>query len=180
MREEEVLSKAAETFVNTPKVIEIPIEPKNKLDKVLMNWGLKSKVVKYPIRKILVGNRFRIASKAVKMPLDIFKSKDVIQTVMDASFEINDDLIYVCAVAIQNNRHEPSKTLLNQLRWVNDSVFADILDQSLSMIDVQSFIKSIVLVKGTDILTERKTSLQDTREIIARTDKSMVTESILA
>lgn len=181
MTENEILSKAAETFTDKAKIIKVPIEPKNRIEKLMIKMGWKKGYIEYPVRKILYGNRIRIAAKAVRLPVDVFKGKNLIEALMESSLAYNEDLIYIAAVAIQNDRHEPSKTLLDQLRWVDDSVFAEILDKSLNMFDVQSFMKSIALIKGTETILKRdpeitdKASLQDTRETIARGEKSRVT-----
>ncbi len=175
MKKEEIKAKASQVFVDEPQVIDIPIEPKNWFEKLLIKYKIKKGFVSYPVRKILYGNRKRIAARAVNLPDDIFNIENIREALFKASVEMNDDLLYIVAVAVQNDRHEPSETLLDLLRWVDDSVFADIMDKSLSMIDLQSFMKSIVLIKGT-IPTMKKTSLSDTREMIARGEKSKVTE----
>lgn len=178
MTDQEILSKAANSFINNPKEIKIPIEPKNWIERLLIKKGYKKAFAVYPVRKILNGNRFRIASRAVKFPEDILKGKDLHKMIFESTIAINDDLIYIAAVAVQNDRNEPSKTLLDQLKWVDDSVFADILDKSLSMIDLPAFIRSIVLIQGTENLLIQKTSPQDTREIIARGDNSKAIDGI--
>lgn len=179
-REDQIKAKASKIFADEPKTIDIPIEPRNWIEKLLIKYKIKKGFVSYPIRKILYGNRERIASRAVNFPDDIITSGNVLEALFKASLEINDDLLYIAAVAVQNDRYEPSKALLDQLKWVDDSVFADILDKSLSMFDLQSFMKSIVLIKGTVLTSEkRKTSLQDTREMIARGEESKVTADTL-
>lgn len=175
MNEQEVLIKAAESFTDKPKFIDIPIEPKNRLEKLLIKWKIKKGYLRYPVRKMLVGNREIIAAMALKFPTDTLSSDNILRDVFKASVTVSEDLRYIVAVAVQNDRHEPSETLLDQLKWVDDSVFAEILEKSISTADLQAFINSIVLVIGTKAPKE-KTSLKDTREIIARTEEFTITE----
>jgi len=133
--------------------VDIPLEPKNYIDRLLIKWKIKNQVVRYPLRTILQSNRVRIAEKAVKLPKDFFKDNEgLFAAALDNSLIINDDLIYIVAVAIQNNRNEPSKKLLNRLKWLDDTTFYTVFDEALSMLDLQSFLKCIALIIGTEPL----------------------------
>ncbi|WP_090632206.1 hypothetical protein [Parapedobacter indicus] len=152
----EILSKAAQVFADESLgVIEVPITPRNVLHRLLMKIGIKPRSLNYQMRKISVGNRYRIASRAVKLPAGIIQPGNVVKSFMEASAVFTDDLIYITAVALQNDRHEPSPQLLDALRWMDDEKCADILDLVLSKMDIQAFMKSIALVVGTENLTEK-------------------------
>lgn len=139
--------------------VEIPLEPTNIIDRALMKWNLKPRVARYPLRSILYGNRIRIAEKAITLPKDFFKdSEDLLTASFSNTALIKEDLLYIAAVALQNNRREPSKKLISRLKWLDDSTFYRVFDEAVSMLDIQSFLKCIALVQGTEILLRRKTT----------------------
>jgi len=158
MEEQEILSKAAEAVIGKHSGIEInfDVEPKNLLDKVLLRLKLrKPKTLNYQLKPLLVGNRLRIAAKAVNFPKS-FDFTHWMQLIYDTSLRYNEDLIYITAVCIQNDRYEPSQVLLRELKWLNDSEFRRILDLALSQLDMQSFIQSIILISGADVLSAKE------------------------
>jgi hypothetical protein len=146
--------EVGEAFSDKPKAVTITIRPLNWKERLLMKIGLMERQRVFKIYPILVGNRKRVSANAsFVLPADLFtdglldigKAWPVIQ-------ERTDDLIYVVATCIQNNREEPSKHLIDFLTWIDDVQFYNILDKSLSMVGVQSFIKSIILMKGSSVL----------------------------
>lgn len=158
--EKDILSRAAKSFADESlqKVI-LPVEPKTRLGRILTNLGLrKRKELVYHLRKIKVGNRKRIAARAVKLPSDIFSSSNIIRSFFHAGNDFTDDLIYITAVALQNDRHEPSEELLDALRWLDDDDFFTILDKSLSTLNIQAFMSSIALIVGVEDLKEKPTT----------------------
>jgi len=150
-----VLAQAGKAIIQQPKEVEVDVKPKTWLQKILMKKGfLKSKKV-FTIYPILVGNRYRISTIALRIPPGIF-SKDVKhEEIWKAIRDHTDDLIYVVAVCIQNNEEEPSKALLNFLRWIDDAKFYELLDSSLSMIGVPNFTKSIILIGGQNVVSAK-------------------------
>lgn len=168
MNENEILKTAAEAFTEKPSLeIEVKIEPENRWHKLLMLLRIKPKTIKYELRPTLVGNRVRIASRAVLFPKDTFKSVNVMKELWALSKERNEDLIYIAAVALQNDRNEPSEFLLEELRWVDDKVLFGILDKALSQIDLQSFMKSTILIVGTEMMRPENEMGQVAGETIA-------------
>lgn len=168
MDENEIYKKAAESFTEKPTLeVEVNIEPENRWHKLLMLLRIKPKTIKYTLRPTLVGNRVRIASRALLFPKEAFKSGNVLNELWELSIDNNEDLIYIAAVALQNDRNEPSEFLLKELKWVDDKVLFGILDKSLSQIDLQSFMKSTILIVGTEMMKPKNEMGQVTGEIIA-------------
>lgn len=154
MTELELLQQEGETVTEKSKTITISNRPKNGIEKLLMKIGLMKRERVFEISPILVGNRLRISARAcfdvpenlfVDGILDLEKAWPVIKS-------RTDDFIYIVAVCIQNNRNEPSKRLLEYLRWTSDEEFFNILDKSLSMAGLKSFMHSIILIKGSSVL----------------------------
>jgi hypothetical protein len=148
-----ILSQVGKTVVQEPKIVEVNIKPKNWLQKLLIKKGfLPSKKV-FTIYPVLVGNRLRISSKALNIPDGLFSSQMEEGEIWKAILAHTDDLIYAVAVCIQNNKKEPSKGLLNYLRWIDDAKFYELLDASLSMANVPNFTKSIILIRGSNVIS---------------------------
>lgn len=169
MNENSIFQNAAEVFVDKPIEILITPEPKNKLHKLLIFLRFKKKSLKYQLRHTLVGNRIRIASRAVLFPEDVFEN-GIMQSLWQLSKTHSQDLIYIAAVAIQNNRDEPEPFLLEELKWVDDATLFTIVDKALSQIDIESFMKSTILITGTEMMKEKEKGPNEQKEIIASGD----------
>jgi len=150
-----ILAQVGKTVIQQPKTVEVEIRPKNWLQKLLMKKGfLKSKKV-FTIYPISVGNRFRISPVALKIPEGLFSKNVEEGELWKAIKDHTEDLIYVVAVCIENRRKEPSGALLSFLRSIDDEKFYELLDASLSMAGVPNFTKSIILIRGQNVITAK-------------------------
>lgn len=149
MEEKDIKKKAIETLIDQGEEIRIPILPKNLFHKILQRIGLKKKELVFCLRKIRVGNRERIAAKLFDFPEFERDDTYIYKRVFQLTVEHQEVLNYVVAVALQNDRNEPSKELLEAVKWIDDKLFTYILDQSISAIDIENFLSTIVVVSGT-------------------------------
>jgi hypothetical protein len=150
-----ILAQVGRTVIQQPKTVEIDIKPKNWFQKLLMKKGfLKSKKV-FEIGPVLVGNRYRVAIRSLNIPVGLFTADYDEVEIMQAIANHTEDLIYVVGVCIQNNSKEPSKALLDYLKWIDDSKFYELLDASLSMLGTTSFMKSTILIKGQNVISAK-------------------------
>lgn len=150
MIEKDILSLAVDTLTEKPLKVSIAVKPNSKLDIMLMKLGLKKKVISYTIRPLVVGNRKRISVRSLRIPNDFLKD-GLVKALMDT--EYIEDCIYAVAVGIQNNRYEPSNRLLKFVEFqFNDTDLYNVLDAIFGKIDLQSFTKSIILIKGSNVL----------------------------
>ncbi|TDQ79587.1 hypothetical protein [Sphingobacterium yanglingense] len=144
-------------FLDEGDIMNIPILPKNKWHGFLQKIGVCKKHLTYTLRRIRVGNRERIAQKGLNIPDEINDGTPLLTKIFELSTSNNADLIYCAAVALQNDRNEPTEELLDTLKWVDDDLLYSILERGLSEIDIQNFLKSIVLMKGTNSLMKTET-----------------------
>jgi hypothetical protein len=150
----ESLIKAGEAITEKSELITVIIKPKNWFEKLMMKVGLMKRVKVFEISPILVGNRFRVSTVALKISNDIFTDGKVdVNKCWEAIRLHTDDYLYVVAVCIQNNKNEPSKALIEYLRWLPDNQFFRLLNTSLSMAGLPSFMSSTLLIKGSNVLT---------------------------
>lgn len=146
---EEIKKKAIETFIDKSEEIIIPLLPKNWLHKVLQKVGLKKKELIFTLRKMRNGNRERISPRLLDFPEFVRDDTYILKKVFELTIEQQANLNYVVAVALQNDRNEPSKELLDAVKWIDDEQFAYILERSIGSIDIENFLKSIILISGT-------------------------------
>lgn len=162
MQDKEIKADAVKAFLDIGNTVEIPILPKNKWESVLQRIGLKKKVLTYTLKKIKVGNRERIGIVSDLLPQEIYDETYIVKRVLELSKNHTRDLIYCAAVALQNDINEPSRELLEALRWVDDEFLTNILEVSISNLDVSNFLKSIILVVRTKSLMTMETQLNET------------------
>lgn len=146
---EEIKKKAIETFIDKSEEIIIPLLPKNWFHKILQKVGLKKKELIFTLRKLRNGNRERIAPKLYEFPEFVRDDTYILKRVFELTVLQQESLNYVVAVALQNDRNEPSKELLDAVKWLDDEQFAYILERSIGSIDIENFLKSIILISGT-------------------------------
>ncbi len=145
---EETKVKAIETLIDKPNEIVIPVLPKNWFEKLLQRIGLKKKCLVFQLKKIRNGNKERIAPRLYDFPEFIQDDTYILKRLFQLTIEQQSNLNYCVAVALQNDRNEPSKELLEAVKWLDDEQFAIILEKSIGSIDVENFFKSIILVSG--------------------------------
>jgi len=150
----EALIKVGETITDKSETVTLIIKPKNVFEKLLMRIGLRKRIKVFEISPILVGNRYRISSIALRITQDIFTDGKIdINKCWKAIRQHTDDYLYVVALCIQNNKKEPSKALIEYLRWLPDAEFYRLLNASLSMASIPGFMNSTLLIKGSNVLS---------------------------
>ncbi|MCS4164467.1 hypothetical protein [Sphingobacterium sp. BIGb0116] len=170
MDEISIKKSAIKTFLDEHETIQIPVLPKNRFDAFLQRVGIKKKLLKYNLRKLRVGNRERIAVRLFDFPDQIMNNTVLIKRVFELTKERHQDMIYCAAVALQNDRNEPSKELIDAINWVSEETFQYIFEKALGQLDIENFLKSIVMLTGTASLIKaenQQASLSDSGGIIA-------------
>lgn len=145
----EIKKKAIKSYIDASEIITIPILPRNRFHAFLQRIGIKRKALTYRLRKMRVGNRERISIKLFDFPDEVYDDTYILKRAFTLTKNYHKDMIYCVAVALQNDRNEPKKELLDALNWINEDLFSYILDKSLSSIDLPNFFKSIVNLTGT-------------------------------
>ncbi len=163
MIENEVLTKEVDVLTSKEVIIKIDVNAHN--DK--LGGGVNPKEYRFKIRPIVVGNIYRISSRILQIPSDVF-DKSLFETFLLTSSAHLDDLIYIIAVAVQNNHKEPSDELLNIIRWnFTPEDFKLVLEVVLSQIQVESFLSSIISIKTMNVI---RMSPRENAEIIAHSE----------
>jgi hypothetical protein len=147
----DVISSAVNTITGKTKTVTVTLKPETPFQALLMKVGLKKKTAEFIIRPLVVGNRKRISAKALVIPDDFLKD-GLVKALLNPEFI--DVCIYAVAVGIQNNKHEPDQKLIDFIAFQFDDEDIDLmLNTIFSGINLKSFTNSIILIKGSNVLT---------------------------
>ncbi|GAA4338459.1 hypothetical protein GCM10023149_48440 [Mucilaginibacter gynuensis] len=148
LNEAEELLKVAEAVTGRPVIVEIDFQIP------ITHNGIRVRKLKFAIRPITVGNLYRISGMVKKIPDGLIEGTAV-QILADIHEHI-DKLVYIAAVGIQNDENEPTPDLLDLVKKFDLEDIHSVVQIVLSQINLKSFISSIILIKGADILQRRK------------------------
>lgn len=100
----------------------------------------------FNIYPCVVVNQYRIAAKAQSLPLELFEEQSLMLSLVPEHLPT---IVYIIAAAIQNNKHEPEKSLITYIEDnIDNEEILDVLSASLQQANMQSFMNSIVLMNG--------------------------------
>lgn len=132
----------------------------------VLNRNWKDKLFRRPkyrtftLHRCRVCNMYRASTIANKLPEligDVTTQEELNGLAFPLIKEHKDDLVYLVACLIQNNDKEPKKSLI---RFINENFTAHILFdciiETLPQLGLQSFLHSILLVKGTSAIIAKE------------------------
>lgn len=160
-QEREIQQSVAETVTEKPFTFDVDVKPKNRLHKLLIKAKLSPSARHFEIKPQRVINVYRIAGRAVKIDLKgINPQPEEVKTIsygvhimMDLMNRHGEDIFYICACALQNDHREPTRRMIYIVK--NEFEISDLfilLNIAVSNYNIQSFLNSIVLIKGWDVL----------------------------
>lgn len=173
MNEKQTLQAVAETITDKPTLsFEVEVKRRHWLDRLLR----RNKARQFTIRPAVVGTMLRISARAIQLHeeltdairLDTGKATADMGATMQLVHAHMADVVYIVAAAIQNDCEEPSERLQAFIRQNFDAEdLVQVLLPVLAGLNLQGFLNSIVLVKGTEGVLRPKTSLKEAGEMIA-------------
>jgi hypothetical protein len=147
------LSAAGKALTEEPTRITITVTPINALHRKLQQWGLCKRKREYFLYPVKTGTLYRLSELLLSIDNKDFEDVEDLNKVYAAIMKHQKKLIRCIAIAIHNRKSlwTPmlEKTLLRELS-VQD-IFTIVLVVRKCM-HTQSFISSIVLLKGASIL----------------------------
>jgi len=154
--EKSTLQSVVDVITDKTTVIEVDVKAQNNWERFLLKKGWKEPVKRFELKPLVVGNMYRIAGKVLNIPDDLFKN-GLIEGIMRGIGAHSKDLAYIVAVGIQNNKKEPTPALIEFVEYNCDMEDVHkILNVVLNKMDVENFLSSIALVKGTNALRKEK------------------------
>lgn len=119
----------------------------------------------FVIKPTVVANQYRIASKSLSLPVDLFEDQSKMLAYVPQHLPT---MIYIIAAAITNTRDEPSSELIAYLEDNLDNLdVLQILAASLQSANMQSFLISITLMNGLAKILTTSVNPLDGSELIA-------------
>lgn len=167
----DTLEKVADTILDNHVTLTVTIEPKSRLDRILMRFGLKEKVKLLEIHPLNFGSMIKISRLLLNIDIEVLKSGNMLDAVYKIMDTKGDLIAKVLAVAIVNRKKDPPDELIN---FIKDNFTSQELLHALMIVlkqmDVTSFMSSIVSMRGINLLQE--TSQKIPEETIASGEHS--------
>lgn len=153
MDENQIQQEAANRFTDKPFEVVITYKDLTRWQRLLIWLKLKPAKLRYVVKPITLGNFERIAPVINRIPDNILQ-QGILKSFTENGHKYLDDFIYLIAVGIKNKKSEPSPAFLKLLKdetsWED---IAMITEQIMHQLGTHDFIRSTVLMKGTEILT---------------------------
>ncbi|WP_183560689.1 hypothetical protein [Mucilaginibacter sp. SP1R1] len=182
MTDKNILQGVVNTFTEKQKfTITIPVSwrpeqallppiKQTLLNRLLNGKAIQEKPVEMPdeetftIYPCKVANMWRIAGAATSLP-DEIREGGLYETVLPLIHDHLVTIVYLVAAGIQNNHEEPAPELITfiERNFDNEDLYS-CLFPVLENVNMQSFLNSIVLAKGTVKILIPKTSPTDGSE----------------
>jgi len=153
MSENQILQQVADRITDRPFRVVVPYKQLLWWQKLQVSLRLMKPYRAFMVKPITVGNFERIAPVINRIPG--VELNDSLVT----SFPVNglqhlDDYLYIIAVGLTNKKKAPGTALLSwlkqELTW---GEVAGIFEQIMAQLGTQGFIRSTVLIKGSEMMT---------------------------
>jgi hypothetical protein len=152
MSDSKILQGVADRVTDKPFTVSIDYKNLTWLERLKIRVKLMPPKMTFTVKPITVGNFERIAPAINRIPEDVFKL-GVIRSFTEHGLKHLDDYLFIIAVGLTNKKKAPSEEFLQLLK--DEMSWQDIssaFEQIMSHLGTQDFIKSTILIKGTEIL----------------------------
>lgn len=144
-----------EAFSEEKRAFTFILEPRNWLERILFQLGLKEKVKQVYISPITLGARSRYSKYALRLDIDkAGKGVSLTRAGNQLSAQYIDDLIMAIAVVLHNKESAPPAWMIKELRKLTQVEIDGLLLLIARSIDTTSFLNSIILINGMSLQTE--------------------------
>lgn len=152
----ETLGRVSDSILQEPVKITVDVRATSVMEKWLMKWGIKPSKRVFAIYPIVFGNLIRI-SKLVRSINMNLQATNLLDASFEAMSEHGDAMARIIAMAIQQQKQEPSEKMV---RFILGNFTAQEMKTVLSVVlrqmDVQSFMMSIISMKGLNVLDKKE------------------------
>jgi hypothetical protein len=146
----EFLQQVSDTVTDTPVTVTVTVKPNNRLHAFLQKLRILPREKTFYITQIRFGNLVRISNLLVTVGGDL---KDLVTDSYKTIDEYGPVLSRAVAVGLYNRRDEPPVWLQ---RFIDNNMtsaeMADVLAVVIKQMNVSGFIKSIILIRGLNVL----------------------------
>lgn len=151
---QEELKKTAEAMLDEPIKVTINTAATTRKQKLFKRIGLFKERREYFLRPLTIGSFIRISKLVLPVDLGIIKDK---KSILDIGYyaykEHGSILVKIAAIALTNTKEEPTEEFEKLIEHnVSASELLIIYAAVIRMMDVNSFISSIISIRGVNLL----------------------------
>lgn len=156
MEEKKVLSDVADTILDKPVTFSVDIINKTWFDKLLIKLKLKKSKRDFQITGSTLGTMIKISKELLKIELSGIDIKNILEVNYSLINKHGYSMATIIAYAIQNNKNDPPKKLIDFL--VNNLTsfeLKNLFDVVLMKMDILNFLHTIIAAKGMTVMNPK-------------------------
>jgi hypothetical protein len=165
MSDNTVLKASAEAILDKTRTITVDVKPQTWFERLAMRMGWMAKQRKFDVKPLCLGSVMRISKLFLDIEDDALKNN-----LLNGTYTLingaTPHVIQAVAIGICNSRKEPSKKLL---RFIENNFTQEellcLFQVVYQQMDIQSFLRSIILIKGTNVLQMQMSPTDQGRDI---------------
>ena len=152
---QDILSRVADAVNEKAVSFQISIIAQNRLQKWFQQLGWMPMKKEFLIRPIVLGNLIRISKLLLTINPQAITGKNFLDIGHKMIADHADTMAIIIAIAIQNNRHEPSAKLVAIIKNnLSSRELYELLAYVLDKMDLKNFISSIISIRGLNVLDD--------------------------
>ena len=149
---QETLSSVSDATLQKDVKISVDILPQSRIHKLLQGWGIAKRKRVFSIRPIVLGNLIRISKILLKIDPNALDQSQMIASNYALMMERGDQIAEVIAIALQNNKYEADRWLVDFVKENFSSIeIYTVLMIVRAQMHVQPFMTSIILIRGLNV-----------------------------
>jgi len=159
----ETLRQVSDATLQEPLTITVDIRPQGKIHGRLQTWGVRPKQRVFLLAPITLGSLIRISKLLLgihlRLPGQSLDGKEgaLLQMNYEAIEKHTEQMAEIIAIAFQNNRQPASKSMVNFIMEnFTTHEMQGVLALVLQQMDLTNFMRSIISVKGLNVLENGK------------------------
>lgn len=150
----ETLTKVADTTLQEPVSLSVDIKPRNRVDRLLQQWGILPKKRVFLITPICLGTLLHISKILLSIDVQIHQDQQkLLETIYQAISSHGEKMAQIVALSIQNSNSPVDPALVDFiLRNFTAREMMSVLTIVVKQMDVSSFLSSIISIRGLNVL----------------------------
>jgi hypothetical protein len=154
MRKEDLLAKVADVVLASSLKFEVDVKPKSWIHSKLQHYRLRKKKKVFEIHPITLGSLVRISKLLLSIDVTLSDLREKwLETSYQAMSNHAETVATVVAIAIHNQKSEPSKAMVDfVLDNFSSKETMGVLSVVVKQMDIGSFMSSIISIKGMTVL----------------------------
>lgn len=157
MEHKDTLARVAEATIDAPIELTVDIKPQNRFDAWLMRKKLLPTQKKIMLTGVTMGTLIRISRLLLDVDISFYLKENLTESNYLALSRYGETVARCVALCVHNKKSELPESLVV---FITDNFTAkellNVLTMVIKQMDVQSFMTSIVSLRGLNILENKK------------------------